>query len=216
MKSARRQKRFATKKRRFVLRGAFLLIFGLVLAFAYFFIYFNTRYWNGSDKLSFVFPRANGDIGVTVLDPKLGEKTTLIIPGDTEVDVARNYWTLRLKNVWQLGINEKLDGALLSGTVTKSFLFPVFLWTNEDGGSLSRFIFSRKTNIPLGDRLAAGLFMLNIQAIDKTEIDLGKSQFLRKEVLNDGRPGYRISGHLGNRLTVYFSDDDFSDRNLKI
>ena len=190
----------------------FLLILGI-----YLFIIITTKYWNGRDKFNFVFKGAGESIEVLVLDPRLSEITVLTIPGDTEVEVARNYGTLRLKNVWQLGVNEKLGGELLSSTVMKNFLFPVFLWTDTDISIPFKFVFfPGKTNIPFGDRLNAALFVLKIGRSERTEIDLAKSQFLRKETLRDGQPGYRGGGVISERLTIYFADEDFSQGSLRI
>jgi hypothetical protein len=176
----------------------------------------STKYWNGVDKFAFVFQKASRDVDVTVLDPALGEETTLIIPGETEVDVARSYGSLRIKNVWQLGVNERLGGTLLAETVTRSFLFPTSLWSGQDLGDPWKFIFGNKnTNIPFGDRVGVVIFALRVKSIDKTEIDLGKNQFLRKQILTDGTPGYVASGPISGRLTVYFSDNNFGDKNLR-
>lgn len=176
----------------------------------------STKYWNGHDKMAFAFQNSSGIVGVTILDPELGEETTLIIPGDTEIDVARNYGTLKIKNVWQLSQNENLGGSLLSQTITDSFLFPTNLWSTTDLSNVWRFIFSGKgTNIGFGDRLSAGIFALRVSGIDKTQIDLGQSQFLHQQTLTDGTKGYVMSGPISSRLTVYFSDNNFSDKNLK-
>ncbi len=197
----------------------------IIIAGIFLLVKITTRYWNGHDKFAFVFRQEGGDVGVTVFDPKLEEETTLIIPGDTEVDVAQSYGTLRIKNVWQLGLNEKIGGKLLAATVAKNFLFPVFLWSDEDGASFVRgntpgifrfMFFPEKTNISLGDRVSVALFALKVRSLNRTEIDLGKSQFLRKERLNDGAPGYRLTGPVSGRLSIYFSDNDLTEANLKV
>lgn len=229
MKSARRiayvqrkQKKPVNKNRMgFLIPGILLLV--VLLAFIG--IKLDTRFWNNHDKFAFASHSQNGDTGVTVLDPKTGEMTTLIIPGETEVDVAMNYGTLRLKNVWQLGINEKLDGALLAKTVTKNFSFPVFLWADSDGARLQKTGFSdslkfvffpQKTNIPFGDRISFALFALKTKNLDRTVIDLAKSQFLTKQRLSDGINGYKLTGPVSGRLTVYFSDNDMADKDFKV
>lgn len=199
-----------------VRRGIFvvLLIVGIFV-----FVNLSTKYWNGKDKLAFAFRDQNGDVGVTVADPVLGDLTTLIIPGDTEVNVAENYGTLRIKNVWQLSQNEKLKGKLLPETVMQNFLFPLNLWSGESGealgegrlGAVLEFVFNPgTTNIPLGDRLGLATFSLKVQSLGKSRIDLGQSQFLRKEKLNDGLAGFRLNGDPSERLTVYFSDNTMS------
>jgi len=226
-KSARRQAFAARKiqkekKNRFHLFRILIPIATLILLYVFLRLSANT--WNGTDKVSFVYNDADGDIGVIVLDPRLSEATTLIIPGDTQVEVARNYGTLRIKNVWQLGINEKVEGRLLAETVTQNFLFPVYLWDEkvpsfDQWGLLNalRFIFlPGQTNISFGDRVYMGFFALKVSEMGRSVIDLGKSQFLQKEILNDGLPGYEISGPISQRLTVYFSDNKIGDENLKV
>lgn len=218
MRSAQRKNRIENSKKRGRIFGLLIRVFIPLIVILSVFLYLklSTKYWNGHDKLAFVFQASGGAVDIAILDPVLNEETTLIIPGDTEVDVARGYGTLRIKNVWQLGVNEKLKGALLAETLTDSFLFPTNLWSDTDLSNVWKFIFATKeTNIPFGDRLAAGIFALRVSGIDKTEIDLAKSQFLHKQTLTDGKPGYVISGSVSSRLTVYFSDNNFADKNLK-
>jgi hypothetical protein len=218
MRSAQRKQRIENSKKRGRFFGLLIKVFIplILILSAFLYLKLSTRYWDGYNKFAFVFQKQDGNVGVTILDPALGEETTLIIPGDTEVNVARGYGTLRIKNVWQLGVNEKLGGALLAGTLTDSFLFPTNLWSNQDLSNIRKFIFSpEQTNIPFGDRLSAGIFALRVSGIDKTEIDLAKSQFLKKQTLTDGKPGYMISGTISSRLTVYFSDNNFASKNLK-
>jgi len=187
----------------------------LILA-GWVFIKLDTRYWNGTDKFDYVFRQDNGDVAVTVLDPKLSESTTLIIPGDTQVDVAGNYGTLRIKNVWQLGFDEKLGGKLLASTVTKNFLEPTFLWSDNDVNSF-KFIFAPKnTNIPLGDRIAMTIFSMQVKSVNNSTVDLGKSQFIKKTVLSDGASGYILTGPVSARITSNFADNDFADQSLRV
>lgn len=232
MRSARRRALIEKRKKSGKVNGWILKVFlPLVLILGIFaFFKFSTRYWNGSDKFILSYRLDSGDAAVSVLDPKLGELTTLIIPGGTQVDVARNYGELRIKNVWQLGINEKLGGKLLAETVTQNFLFPVFLWSDSDAGALQNsnlagilhfIFFPKSTNITFGDRLSAGIFAIKTGDLNKNLIDLGKNQFLVKQKLNDGLPGYVINGAISPRLSVYFSDNTFtaitnSGKNLRV
>lgn len=196
----------------------------LIVLLVFLFISFSSKNWNGRDKFSFVFKTEDGNVGVTVLDPVTPEMTTLYIPGDTEVSVAAGYGTMRIKNVWQLGVNEKRSD-LLVRTVTKNFLTPVYLWTDTDGelisrpnfAKLARFVlFPIKTNIPFGDRINMALFAVKIKNIEKGEIDLAKSQFLHKETLNDGQKGYALAGPPSARITVYFADNYLSEKNTRV
>lgn len=218
MKSAHRKIRLEKEAKRVRVFGLLIkiLIPVIIIASAFLFLKITTKYWNGSAKVSFVFQDENTNVEVVVLDPQLGEETTLIIPGDTEVNVAHGFGTLRIKNVWKLGVDENLNGSLLAQTVTEQFLFPTYLWSSRSLGNLWQFVFSPgKTNISFGDRLSMAIFSMNVKSIDQSQIDLGKSLFLKKQNLTDGMPGYTLSGPVSDRLTVYFSDNDFATRNLK-
>lgn len=226
MKSARRAA-FAARKNKKEEKKFHLFKFLIPLflfAFVFLFIKINTRVWNGKDKVSLVYKYGTGDIGVTVMDPGMSEITTLIIPGDTQVDVARNYGTFKIENVWQLGINEKIGGDLLAETVTKNFLFPVSLWISkpsgiDDGATLSilNFIFfPGNTNISFGDRLQMGIFEMKVSDLNRSEIDLGKSLFLEKKLLNDGQVGHILTGPISQRLTIYFTDNGIESENVKV
>jgi len=202
----------------------FLLAPLLILILLLFFKMSET-YWNGKDKFAVSYKTASNDVAVTVLDPTLGETTTIIIPGDTQVEVAGNYGTLRIKNVWQLGINEKLGGHLLADTITQNFMFPVFLWSDTSAeslgkgslGGLIRFVFSPGSgNIGFGDRVMASVFAFKLNNSESTEINLAKSQFLSKVRLNDGEVGYVLSAPISQRLTSYFSDSSMADGGTSI
>lgn len=217
MKSARRKKFRAKKSGPIygpILRIVIpvVAILGLII-----FVILSTRYWNGRDKLGFTYVEKNGDVSVTVLDPKLDELTTLTIPGSTEVDVAQNYGTLQIKNVWQLSQNEKLRGKLLPETVTQNFLFPNYLWSEVNLSDRLKFVLSPgDTNIPIGDRVQMELFAMRVPSLGRTKINLGDSQFLKKAKLSDGSNGYQLNGAPSERLTIYFSDNDLSDGNLRV
>lgn len=181
------------------------------------FLKLNTKYWNGKDKLSFTFRQGNGDIGIAIADPKLLELTVMTIPAETQIEVARGFGTMRIKNVWQLAQNEGLDGRLMSDTVSQNFLFPVFLWSETEFTSLFKFIFfSGRSNIPLGDRIEIGLFVLKLSTSQISQIDLGKSQFLQKEILKDGEGGFVLSRKVSEYLTVYFSDNQIAQSGLRV
>jgi len=227
MRSARRRALIEKKKKTGRISGLLVKVIlpVVVIIGLFLFLKLDTKYWNGSDKFILAYRLDSGDVAVSVLDPKLTELTTLTIPGDTQVNVARNYGQLRIKNVWQLGINEKIGGKLLAETVTQNFLFPVFLWSDSDAKSLADgslpgilhfIIFPRSANISLGDRLSAGLFALKLQDMERSTIDLGKNQFLVKQKLTDGQIGFVLGGPISPRLTAYFSDNYLSNTNLRV
>jgi hypothetical protein len=205
MGKGRRKKRLDKSRNKVKFNFLKFLVPVVILIIGLLFLKLNTRYWNGLDKLTIVSHIDNGNVSVKIHDPVLGEVTTLIIPGETEVAVSENLGTLRLKNVWQLGENEKIGGKLLTQTVTKNFLFPTFLYKGP--GS---------TNVPIGDRLLIWIFEQRTKNLQRTEIDLGEAQFFKKTKLSDGENGYRLSGGVSERLIAYFSDNDWQEKEVKI
>ena len=215
MPSARRQKRIARKNKvssKPLLKFLVLILIPLV---ALLLVKFTTKYWNGEDKVSVAVQNGDGSVGVLLFDPALEEETIFTIPAETEVNVSQNLGTIRIKNVWQLGINEGVGGSLLSKTVTKNFFFPVFLWSDETPDSV-KFITTKNSNVPIGDRIRILYFTTRVKNLSKNQIDLGKSQFLTKMKLSDGALGYIIPGAISERLTFYFSDDAFSQKVLRV
>ncbi len=226
MRSYKRKKEIERKRRTREL-GKFILpaiILSVVFA-GFLFVILSPHHWNGKDKLSLTIERSRGDVSVIVFDPKLNEETILTIPGATEVNVAENLGSLIIKNVWRLGHDQKVGGRLLSETVTKNFLFPSYLWSDSNAESLISpnvsgligFVFGRgETNLGLYDKFSLALFSLKVRAIDRSEIDLGRAQFLRKGRISDGSVGFLLSGDVSERLTANFSDYGFSGRLVRV
>lgn len=213
--SPRRKNRHIREKRESTSILLKLLILVLIPVIVFVYIKLNTKYWNGLDKMGIATQDKSGDISVVLLDPSLHEETEFLIPGDTEVDVSQNLGIIRLKNVNQLSVNEGLSQTLLPKTITKSFLFPIYLWSDQSPSSL-KFITTRNTNIPIGDRIAIAFFANKLNYSDVAKIDLAKSQFLTKTKLSDGEVGYKIPGEVSQRLTFYFSDNTFSEKGTKV
>lgn len=221
----RRAMRAQKKEKRTSINPLKFLVPVAAIFLLFFFLKVTTKYWNGNDKIALVYKESGGNVNVSVLDPKLMDFTTLIIPGDSQVEVAENYGTFRIKNVWQLGVNEKKTGRLLSETVARNFTFPVNLWSDSDAvslkngnfGGIVKFMFLPKnTNMPFGDRVHVGLFSLRIKSSNKNEIDLAKSQFLNKQKLSDGQIGYILEGKISEHLSVYFSDNEIAESSVRV
>lgn len=195
------------------------------LVFLLVFIFFRkeTKFWNGSDKVALAIN--NGDsVLVTTFDPKADSISEIVIPGDTQVEVARSLGTFRLKSVWQLGIQEKIGGSLLAKTITKNFDFPLFVWADSgasgfsrgDGKSLLAAVFSPyPTNLGIGDKIRLALFSLGVKNLNKTNIDLRDTGFVKKAKLIDGEAGYAISGNIPEKLVAVFSDNEVGALSLK-
>jgi hypothetical protein len=189
------------------------------------FISFQTRFWDGETKVVAAIAQKDGDILVSVFDPEAESITNIFIPGTTQLSVARNLGTFKLKSIWQLGTNEKVGGKLLAETITKNFHFPVSNWGNEDLAGISETSFAAivkgvfipsNTNLRIGDRLKMGLFSLGVKNPKRINIDLKEGNTLRKTKLIDGEEGYLlIEANLGPFYPI-FSENVISRQNLRL
>ena len=223
---ARKRRRYKSKskaKKRPVLIK-FLVTLLILTAFVSY-IFLSSDFWDGKNKLPIAIATDGGNVTIAVFDPGVREITSVLIPGDTEVELARGLGTLRIKNVSQLGENEGLGGQLLSETLTSHFKFPVAVWADSEAqGFLSKNIFDLaksvvvpyKTNLKLGDRARVALFSIGIQNTKRSEIDLSESSYLEKANLKDGQLGYTVSGRLPSSLLVIFSDPEISKKGLTV
>jgi len=196
------------KRARLILIFAFFIAAVLLFTFA-----FRTGKWDREEKLILVINRGGLGVAVVSFGPKVKEINSLIIPGETQVDVAGQLGKWKLKSVWQLGLNEKIGGGLLAKTIVKNFGFPVIGWADEPaygfvGGGpkeLFKAVFSSyKTNLTWGDRLKVGFFSLGV-ARDKKEIrNLAETAVLKKVKFIDGEEGYTIAGQVPGAVAADF------------
>lgn len=223
---ARRKRRLFKKKSRDKkpVRKVIILIF-LAVLLMFGFMNFRGGFWDGDSKLSIVINKNDGDVQVATFDPTLGEITSILIPGDTQVNVARQLGERRLKNVWELGKDEGLNGQLLVETITRHFKFPVFAWADlpSEGFSkqglaeIAKALFSSYlTNLTFGDRIKVAMFNLKVKNIDRVEIDLKDTAYLRATRLIDGEEGYVVTGRVPQRLASIFAEPIISEKQLTV
>lgn len=218
-KSRRRRKK--TQKKPFLKKAAFLVVV-LVSLFVVFRL--TTRHWNSEGKLSITAPREDGSVAVTTFDPATDGIKTVVIPAETEVRVARQLGTWRIKSVWELGQDEGLDGQLLSETITRQLKIPVFVWSDSVGAGffsssplaiIKAALFPYKTNLGIGDRLRLAVFSLGVKNFKREEIDLSETKVLQRTTLVDGTPGYRVVGDIPSSIAAIYSDPYMSSISAK-
>lgn len=209
MTSARRHRRFIAKKKSS--RRPFLIFFFIIACLLALITFFklNIKYWNGKEKVSIAISKPGGDVKVVLLDPTISEKIELTIPPNTEVEVAKNLGTFPIKNIVKLGDNEGVGGKLLPETITKSFLFPIVLWSDTEPDDI-KILTTKNSNISFSDRVLIYFFTKTVKNLDITKIDMGRSQFLIKAKLTDGTLGYKLPDKISPRLLFYFAEQTFS------
>src|SRR3990172_8213094 len=165
----------------------------VLIAGAFFFLSFQTRFWDAKSKLTLATNTKEGDIIVSSFDPQTASVTNIFIPASTQLNVSRQLGSWRAKSIWQLGLNEKLSGALLRETV-----LPL------------------KTNLKVGDKIKLGIFALSVKNPKRTDLDLRQGNYLKKARLTDGEEGYIPTGAGLEKLIIYFADSGVSQKNLRV
>ncbi|MEJ2347691.1 MAG: hypothetical protein P8Y17_00625 [Patescibacteria group bacterium] len=226
MSPAQRRKRLVklrTKKNGKKSLKKFAIVF-LVGLLAFLFISLQTKFWSSSDKMSLVMRKENGDVIISVFEPEQEKITNLIIPENTEVNVARQLGRWKLRSVWELGENEKLGGRLLAETFVKHFKLPVVAWADSPAvgfaeGDLGKVIRASllpyKTNLGIGDKLKLGFFSFKIKNLKREDIDFSENNILKKTVLLDGEEGYILTNSLPNYILALFSNSEISNRSIR-
>lgn len=213
------------KERKVKIIPLLLLFFALILIFFLAFIFLFKGKWDGQSKLVLVTPTKAGDVLVSSYDPLEKQITTLKIPGNTQLAVSRELGSWKVKSLWQLGLNEGLDGKLLSESMAINFHLPVTFWGEEklngftNGGFLSVLkatFFRGKTNLGLREKIRLALFSLSVGSGGREVIELEKTNYLKKVHLTDGEEGFIPSGVMGGKILLAFSDTILSQRNLKV
>lgn len=173
--------------------GLFILLFliGILIIFLFTFSKFKNL-----DKIAIVANTENSDILVQSYDFEQNKIISIIIPKDTQLEVAYQYGFYQAKNIWQLGKNEGMEGELVRASVVKNFNFPVVGWVDwSDKKSLPEkrgFLWPRKSNLKVGDKLRMMVLSLRLKSQDQLVINLAETKILVKKKLADGEWGYVI------------------------
>ncbi len=227
MSPAQRRKKRAKQKARKNRKNSFLklLFIFLVPLLIFFLVTFQTRFWRSSAKTFLVVSKESGEVVISVFDPGLEKITNIIIPKNTEVDVARQLGRWKLGSVRELGENEDLKGKLLAETIVKHFKLPVAAWADApalgfaDGdllGVVKASLLPYKTNLRVGDKLKLGLFSIRIKNIKRENIDFSEGNILKKVTLIGGEEGYVLAGRLPNYIVALFSNPSISSKGATV
>lgn len=186
---------------------------------------FKPRFYDPKGKLNISVNEVGGNVSILIFDVPNSVITRIVIPGETMVETAGNLGNLMLKNIWKLGVNEGLGGAFLSRTVTKYFKFPNYIWSESQGLGFSSSnpiqciksaVLPYKTNLSTGDKLFLGIFCLKVKNVDRNEINLSETSFIRKQKLTDGNDGYVLTGVSSPKLYSNFNNEIFSKGDVKV
>ncbi|OGM27336.1 hypothetical protein A2628_00850 [Candidatus Woesebacteria bacterium RIFCSPHIGHO2_01_FULL_40_22] len=179
----------------------------------------------GVNKVNIALRTHNDDVEVLSFDFKRGEINEVIIPGDTEVVVARGLGEFRLENVWRVSEDEGLGGELLAETLTSYLKIPVYIWADETAGALAEkhvialikaVILPYKTNLTFLDKAKIAYFNLSVKNTKRETINLADYSYLKKQVLIDGEEGFVLSGKPPSELYSLYSVEEISEKALRV
>lgn len=190
-------------------------------------IYWATRpsLWNGQSALSMVV--ADGEtLKIIVFDPQADQITTVGVPANLEVEVARQLGTWKMGSVWELGRQEGVGGKLISETVTRSLRLPVTAYASGEalgfveGGpikAVTAVLSPYETNLSLGDKIALVLYSLGAnKTTNRVATDLEKLGYIYPVTLKDGTRGFKYRSEVPIKLASILGDSAISEENLKI
>jgi len=220
---ARGKRRSRNKKKRFSSvksLGLILLFFTLL-----FFLTFRSSFWDSNSKLTLVVNKKDGDVLIAVFNPVVDEVTSITIPKNTQLKVARQLGTWKAGSVWQLGENEGLEGRLSQETITHHLKLPVVAWADSPAegfanGGLVALVkavsLPYKTNLKMGDRIKLAFFSFGVKNFKREEINLAETNLLKKTRLIDGEEGFILISGLPASILALFSDIEISQKDVSV
>lgn len=222
----KRLKRYRKKNKKRSYKRIYLYLFSLLcFVIIGFYTFSRSTFNNKYSRLSITFYKEGGDVLISTFDSTDDSITNILIPGNTEVEVARQLGRMNLMNVRQLGINEGYQGQLLTETISKYFNFPVYLWaegsgiglsTNSPASLINAVFVPHKTNVTLGDRVKLALFSIQVSNAKRSDLELIDTDYLREQKLISGEVGYVLTGRYPTEYIAIFSDPLISEENAKV
>lgn len=221
---SKKQEKAVIKDNKFVKYILLFLILLLSIILIKFFL--RTKIWNGENKVVIAIEATDeGDILVSSINPVAKEIVNIIIPQNTEVEVAGNLGKWKIGKVWDLGKKENRNGELLASTITSYFSIPVTSWGSSEAlsmvqgealSSLAGIYKNYDTNLSIGDRIAITLFSLSLDNVQRTTIDLKKTPILKAVSLEDGTEGYKLTTLPAPKIYSYFVDYEMTQSPTRV
>ncbi|MBL7036326.1 hypothetical protein ISR94_00570 [Candidatus Microgenomates bacterium] len=152
------------------------------------------------DKFSYVKETKEGGAEILVYDPKNTSVVSILIPGETQLELSFNLGDYRLKNAWKLSESEDLEGVLIVRSLVKNFSIPVYLYKTES-----------KTNLNIFQRIKVWMLDSGTGGVSESQFDLVDTSVLKAKKLLDGNRGFVVYGEIPAYITVNFEQQSFSE-----
>ncbi|EKD62919.1 MAG: hypothetical protein ACD_52C00019G0001 [uncultured bacterium] len=204
-----------------------VICLAVLLGLALVFVLLRKAYWDGSSNFTFVTSGESGTVTLYTFHSQSGSVIKVNVPGDIEVDVARDYGKLKIKNLWLFSQNEKIGGLLLQETVIAAFGFPVESWVEESGAALltgnsldrlQAIFLPFESDLNIGDKIRIFLYGLKLSNEGYVEINLDDyPSFVKSVRLVGGEEGFVVvEDNIPARMLGVFSDPLITGKNLNV
>lgn len=203
-----------------------IVIFSIILITTFSFILhvtLSSKQFEFSGKVNIASVDKEGNSIISIYDTLNNEIILIKIPSNLQINVSRNLGIWKIKSLWALGQQAKVDGVILTETLTRKLGLPVYFYGSENISGFSStglspkvkaLLFPGSTNLGFGDRLRLLIFSLKIRNRDKIDINLSDYSFLKETKLTDGSIGYILVGDTPTRITSFFNEPVISNSNI--
>lgn len=204
---------------------AIIAVFGFIVLLMGLIYHFLPSKWDLKSRIILAIPTKTGDVTVSIFDPQSHSIMYFSLPASMQVNASGNLGSWKLGSIWQLGIQEKKGGKLLTQTLLKSLHIPADAWASQEAiGLLSKNIGNiaragikiKDTNLSFKDRINITLFSLRLHPSDKYEINLVDSGYIYETRLLDGEEGYTHKKVLPSKILSYVSDPAIASGQLRV
>jgi hypothetical protein len=200
----RRYKRIKNKRNKELkiksIRG-FICLFLVLLIFIIVFVLIKI-----SSLKKFIYVNnINSNAEITIVDPQKYKIVKILIPENTQINSSRGFGVYKISSLWKLGEKEGLSGKLVSESLRRDFLVPLYLWKDED-----------KTNLNLWQKIKICLLSKGFLNYDTININLIDNRVLKLKKLSDGTGGYIISSKIPESILINFVEDYMAETVSKI
>lgn len=115
------------------------LAIGIIVVVAFIFLSLLVYKVFTVDSFAFINKADNGDAEIIVFDPVGNTSKSFVVAGNTVLSSSRSLGEYRLDNLWILGRKEGYGGKLISESISKNFLIPIYYWKDENKTNLDIF-----------------------------------------------------------------------------
>jgi hypothetical protein len=234
------KERKTNKTLRFVLACLLLIILIILVGFGYK-IYgtLSRSIWDGKNQINLVFNSTitGQPVLVASFNPQEKSLNTLIIPGETLVEVIQGYGLYRVESIYSLGELEGKGGLLLAGSIQEYFGLPIDGWVaghkskrsvnlvTGAAGSRNYFIDiiveslkeESRTNLARWDLVRLWWEIRGVRQDRIKMVDLGETSASEEVVLPDGTKAIKIDPqHLEQIISEVAVDEKIRKEDLAI